>query len=345
MIENKEVTESLFKIPFLKKVYAEEVVSNSYTTALAIGNFIEEMTMGNPDIEEALMTLILQKNNTKLEETNNEIKNIKEEAPELLRPETLLAIGGDKLMEMAGAEKLYTFDSMEGAKPVSVKIRNNKIEKEDEIKVSKIHQEVKQEIINKDKREKMIEKIKVMQNSGEATGANLLIMFTGEFAGEMVYNKVIESFTDVLEENKDKMKGETYHQLDSVLQNDLEEILGSKKTAFANRFLNSSAEDIVNSFANWVNNSINRKDLEINKNTLISALDAMGFEHEGELEEVINDIASNEEGMDGDLHSDESSDQSINLEGKEEVLLDYLSYMLPFMDYVDQEDLKTLQIS
>lgn len=341
-IQNEE--ETSFRIPFIKIAYAEEHNIAEYDNSLEVYKFIHKLSI-NPNItekelDEALMSLVLQKHNVHIEEKKSEIEETKKEDPELLRPETILALGGEKLMAMAGADKVYAFVSIEGSPITPWKINENGSGKKDEIEASKIQQEVKKEVINQEKREKMIEKLKSIQNSGESFAGSFLMSLSADIGGKVVYDKVIKSFTDVLAENKDKMGQETFEQLENILENDLEEILGSKKVDFANKFLNGSAEEIVNSFTDWVNDSSNRKDLEINKNTLISVLDAMGFEHEGELEEIINGMVGDAEEIDDTENSANASNESFDLEGKEAILLDYLSYMLPLMDNVDHEGLK-----
>ncbi|MBM7562820.1 hypothetical protein [Fusibacter tunisiensis] len=140
------------------------------------------------------------------------------------------------------------------------------------------------EIISMKQRDKFIEELKNVQSSKEALGASAMLILP-EWAGggvDKVYNKIVDAFTDMLSENKVKVNGEAFEKIESLLENDLEEILGEKKFEFANRFLNGSAEEIVNGLSDWINNSRNRKDLKIDKNTLIDMLDAMGFVHEGE---------------------------------------------------------------
>jgi len=335
--------DSTFKWPFVKRVYAESTGSEAYKNAIAIQSFINRLSadpnITEDDITESLMGMVLQEHNVQIEEKKKEIKEKKEKTPEVLSPESMLVLGGEKILEMAGAEKIWTLAGTDGN--IGPYPYNGPTSEEEKdivpIDSQKINASVKEEIINQEKRDKMIEKLRNLQASDEAAGANFLMMFTGDLGGEFVYNRVIKSFANVLEDNKNKMKGETFDSLNQILTNDLEEILGSKKTAFANKFLETSAEDIVNNFADWVNNSENRKNIKIDRNTLIAALDAMGFEHEGNIEEAIEEMASEE--TEGSL-SDNGSDELVNLEGKEEVLLDYLSYMLPYIGNIDEESLE-----
>lgn len=258
VISNDVQSNQSFKLPLIKKAYASSYDFKEYKNMTEIHKFIYKLSL-NPNIseaelDEALMALVLQEHNVQLKEKKVKVEEEKK-AVEVLRPETILALGGEKLMSLAGAEKVYEFVSMEGAPPVPIKIEKNEVKNVEKIEVSKLHEEVHQEIINKEKREKMIENLTQMQNSEAGAGASLLMMFTGDLTGDFVYNKIVKSFTDALVENKSKMKEETFKSLDNLLQKDLETILGSKKTAFANKFLNASAETLVNDFSDW---SINR---------------------------------------------------------------------------------------
>lgn len=143
---------------------------------------------------------------------------------------------------------------------------------------------LKNEIISKEMREKMIEKIRNAQGSDQAFLGSIFATLAPDLGGNTVYNNIISKFAEVLKENQGKMKSETYENLSQMLTSDLSDILGSKKSAFVTKFLNGSADDMVNKFSDWVNASQNNKNIKVNRNNLIEMLNVMGFETEAEVE-------------------------------------------------------------
>jgi hypothetical protein len=193
---------------------------------------------------------------------------------------------------------------------------------------------VEQELISQEKRAEMIEKLQVLQESKEGQAAREALSWMPSLSGDAIYNQMIGKFTETLEANEGKMEGETFAQLNTLLKEDLAQVLGDHKVDFANKILTTKADELVNSFADWVNASKNLKSLEINRSTLVSLLDQMGVQYDAQAvaeAPVVEEGASDEE---------EGEDTTLASSAKREVLMDFLSYMLPLMENINYDEIQ-----
>lgn len=148
------------------------------------------------------------------------------------------------------------------------------------------------ELISQEQRAAIIKGFKDIRNTKEALGAKVSFLFAPETISDLVFNSVIKNLFTALDKNKGNISSEVYNQLHNLLNNDLQEILGNSKVEFATMFFNGSADEMVNAFVDWINNSDNRQELKIDRNYLIDLLNIMGIKHNGVKEDVDN---SNEE--------------------------------------------------
>lgn len=111
-------------------------------------------------------------------------------------------------------------------------------------------------------------------------GGQLLLSFASFSGYETQYGLIINQFVNVLKERGGNFDRDQFQTLETLLRNDLEEILGDEKEAFVNTFINTEAEELVEMFMNWKDKSLNSDDLKFDVKTLISLLDEMGIEVE-----------------------------------------------------------------
>ncbi len=268
----------LFSWPFGSVSYASDIKTNS--KAIAILKMMEELEfkvssgseLNDDDISDAIMNMII----------NQKIKK------DIAAKESSQAPNTQALDNMISSSKGTSFPAYADNIPElqDIKIDTNAINKN--------VKSLEKEIISKELREEIIQKIKKSQSSDNAVLGNLFVNLAPSLGGDTVYNGIINKFADVLKENKGLMKPETYENLSQILNNDLAEVLGSKKSAFVTKFLNGSANDMVNKFTDWVNGSQNSKNIKINRNNLIQMLNAIGFETEAVVEEIETEVMINE---------------------------------------------------
>jgi len=272
-LETKGKTE-LFSWPFGSVSYASDLNTNS--KAIAVLQMMEELEfkvssgseLNEDDISDAIMNMIINQKTKK----------------DLAAKDSSQSPNTQDIDHMISSNKGNSFPAYADSIPElqEINIDTNSIKKN--------VKSLETEIISNDLREEMIEKIKNAQNSDQSVLGNIFASLVPSLGGDAVYNGIINKFSNVLKENKGIMKAETYKNLSQILNNDLAEILGSKKNAFVTKFLNGSANDMVNKFVDWVNSSQNSKNIKVNRNNLIEMLNAIGFETEAVVEEIETEV-------------------------------------------------------
>ena len=107
------------------------------------------------------------------------------------------------------------------------------------------------------------------------------------------YTQIIAATSDLLQKKGTTLDGEKFDKINSLMNKDLEVLLGDNKEAFVNKFIETSAEDLVDKFADWKNNALNLSNLDYDKQTLLSLLSSMGIDIRVP-EEIVDDSSSEE---------------------------------------------------
>ncbi len=107
------------------------------------------------------------------------------------------------------------------------------------------------------------------------------------------YTQIIAAVSGLLQKKGATLDSEKFDEINSLLNKDLEVILGDKKEAFVNKFIETSAEQLVDKFADWKKNALNLNKLDYNKQNLLSLLSSMGIDIRV-TEETVDDSAREE---------------------------------------------------
>ena len=238
---------------FITDVYADETDRmNDALTLLHILETVEMDTRTNTSeskdlITAAIMNVITNYNNISAtpEQSSEDIKKVAKTKPNL-KSKVLDALEKEDLQEKAQVLSL---------------------EKE------KIAQENKLEII---------EKLKDGQNKLKVLGfaKNIEIAFGGDGSKTInkQYTEIIAAASTLLQKKGTTLDSEKFDKINSLLNKDLEVLLGDKKETFINKFVENSAEELVKKFEDWKNNALNFNNLNYDKQNLLSLLSSMGID-------------------------------------------------------------------
>ena len=92
-----------------------------------------------------------------------------------------------------------------------------------------------------------------------------------QFAG------ILAIMSKALLSKKDKLDPTLYEAISNLINNDLEQVLGDKKGDFLNIIINTNANQLLEVFNNWKDKTNNLKDLNFNRQELISLLNMFGL--------------------------------------------------------------------
>lgn len=159
---------------------------------------------------------------------------------------------------------------------------------------------IKQLAISQKAREEILEKLR--------TGQSALQIFPLNSLPAAQYSSIIWSFTKVLEAKKGQLGEVRYDQLNQLLNEDLEKVLGNKKEDFVEMMVKTSAEEILSRFEQWQAGTMNFGDMKFDRDALIAFMDSMGIE-QGDTTDI---DGSDHEDADK-LTSDKTSDDVIEI--------------------------------
>ncbi|MBN2851811.1 MAG: toxin-antitoxin system YwqK family antitoxin [Clostridia bacterium] len=104
------------------------------------------------------------------------------------------------------------------------------------------------------------------------------------------YAEIVKLLADRISNIKKDISDEQKENIRNLIENELTSLLGGKKDEFVDRFLNSSASELIEIYNNWIVNGSHAEDMNFDKDDLISLLNAMGIDikEDNLSEEVVN---------------------------------------------------------
>jgi hypothetical protein len=141
---------------------------------------------------------------------------------------------------------------------------------------------LEEEKIAQEKKLEIIQKLKDGQKKLSLLGLSrdIEIAFGGDGSKTIntQYTQIIAAAVALLEKKGSNIDSEKFEKINGLLNKNLEILLGDKKEAFVNKFIETSAEDLVQKFTDWKNNALSLNNLDFDKNTLLSLLSSMGID-------------------------------------------------------------------
>jgi len=111
-------------------------------------------------------------------------------------------------------------------------------------------------------------------------GKRVELIFGGDGSNtlDLQYAAIIAAATKQVKEKGGNLDSEIFEKINTMLNTKLEVLLGEKKEVFVNKFIETSAEELVDQFAAWKKNALNFEQLRMDKNTMLSLLSTMGID-------------------------------------------------------------------
>jgi len=97
------------------------------------------------------------------------------------------------------------------------------------------------------------------------------------YAPDLQFAGILNVMSSTLLSKKDKLNPAQYEAIKNLITNDLEKVLGNKKGDFLNIIISTNANQLVEIFNNWKDKTKNLKDLNFNRQELISLLNMLGL--------------------------------------------------------------------
>ncbi len=94
------------------------------------------------------------------------------------------------------------------------------------------------------------------------------------------YAQIIKHLTDKLTSVSENITDEQKDNIKHLLENELSELLEGRKDEFVDRVINSSAEELIDTYNVWIENSDKSRDLNFDKDDLINLLIVLGIDIE-----------------------------------------------------------------
>lgn len=94
------------------------------------------------------------------------------------------------------------------------------------------------------------------------------------------YAQIVNHLTEKLTNVNENITNEKKDNIKNLLENELATLLDGEKDNFVDRILNTNAEELIDTYNMWIENSDNSKDLNFNKDDLINLLVILGIDIE-----------------------------------------------------------------
>ena len=187
------------------------------------------------------------------------LKEIQKNEAGLQLIKTAYAYDGDAISKFAFLELFTEIAIIEGEKysednKVEIKSKEATAMKEQSKKSSAVNQEI-------------IDKISAGQSMMSWLSSKPDLQFAG----------ILTIMSQALLSKKDKLDPTQYAAISNLINNDLEQVLGDKKYDFLNIIINANANQLLEVFNNWKDKTGNLKDLNFNRQELISLLNMFGL--------------------------------------------------------------------